>query len=179
MATISHNDLAPDEKVHYALGGVEFDVEGDGTYETNDNDVIANARAHPWLKVEVPVAEQLGGFYGAEHLAPEDDVLSGVNSIANDPEAVQAELERRFSDQVAARLAVDAGLDQSSVEFEGEGSRRVAETLAAHEEVKAEQPAETVEEQPAGEPEGKPAPRQRRVVETQPAQPTPDAAPQE
>lgn len=169
MATISHNDLAPNESVHYSLNGVEFDIEGDGTYETTDNEVIANARAHPWLTVEVPQAEQLGGFYGNEHLAPEDDALSGVNSVANDPDAVRAELERRFGEQTIARLAVDASLDQSDVEFEGEGTRRVAETLAAHEQ--AQEQVEVVEESPQAEQPAKSRPGVRQQPETVPTAP--------
>jgi hypothetical protein len=57
MATITSSDLAPAEKVHYSLSQVEFDLEGArGAYETDDLNVLRNARAHPWLKVEDAVA---------------------------------------------------------------------------------------------------------------------------
>lgn len=140
MATISHNDHAPsEEKVHYSLAGAEFDIEGDGVYETDDHQVIANARSHPWLKVEVPVVRVEGGVYGREHLAPKDDVMSADNSVANDPDAVAAELARRFEDDLApVHTAIDASLDQDKVKFEGRGERKVAETLAADEKAVAD-----------------------------------------
>ncbi len=169
MATISQNDLAPAEKVTYAFNGVEFELEGEGTYETTDNELIANARAHPWLTVEVPGADQLGGVYIGEHLAPEDDVLSGVNSKVNDPEAVLAELERRRSEEAPNPLAVNAALRQTEVEFAG----RVAETLAAHDAVEetADQEETQVVAEPSPntdtpvEPPVEESPRDRRVRE--------------
>lgn len=54
MATISHSDLAPSEKVHYSLAGGEFDLTAKGSYETDDELLISNAQAHPWLKVDFP-----------------------------------------------------------------------------------------------------------------------------
>jgi hypothetical protein len=145
MATISHNDLAPAEKVHYSLAGAEFDIEGDGTYETDDHQVIANARSHPWLEVEVPLPKVAGGVYGREHLSPKDDAFSAENSVANNADAVNEELERRFGDDLTpTHTAIDAGLDQGKVKFEGKGERKIAETLAAD-----DQQAEQVKEAPA------------------------------
>jgi hypothetical protein len=133
MATISPNDHAPSETVHYSFAGAEFDLEPGGTFETNDPDALENAAAHPWLKVERPVEVAEGGFYGDEHLAAKDDPLSRFNSVANDPDAVRKALEERFGSEAGVKpLAVDAELDQDKEHFAGKGDRKVAETLAAH-----------------------------------------------
>lgn len=56
MATISLSDAAPKEAIHFSLANVDFDLEGSGTYETEQPDAIASAASHPWLKVEVDPA---------------------------------------------------------------------------------------------------------------------------
>jgi hypothetical protein len=134
MATISSNDHAPSEKVHYSFAGAEFDLEPGGTYETTDLDALENAAAHPWLKVEFPQAAVEGGVYVGEALSPKDDPMSRVNSVANDPDAVRKALEERFGSEATVKpVALDAELDQGKEHFEGKGDRKVAETLAAAE----------------------------------------------
>jgi hypothetical protein len=51
-ATISPSDLAPAETVHYSFAGSEFDLDAGGTYETDNEELIGGAIAHPWLVVE-------------------------------------------------------------------------------------------------------------------------------
>lgn len=90
MAKIVHSEAAPSEAVHYSLAGVEFDLGGrKRAFETNDPTVIGNAEAHPWLKVEHEAVEAVKGDYVTQ-LRPEDDALSAVNSVANNPEAAPA-----------------------------------------------------------------------------------------
>lgn len=102
MATFFHSDLAPDEKVHYSFAGAEFDIEGSGTYETDDHEVIRNAVAHPWLEVDwTPTA------------GPAEEAAAPV----------EVELPK---------TAIDAGLPQTEPHYEGEElAVPVAETLAA------------------------------------------------
>lgn len=130
MARILPSDNAPSEAVHYSLAGVSFDLGGSGkgtkkTYETTDPTVITNAEAHPWLTVERDEVEVVKGSY-YEPLAPEDDVLSAVNSRANDPDAVREAEEAKVA-AVEDPTAINAALDQDKpVETGG-----VNETLAA------------------------------------------------
>jgi hypothetical protein len=109
MPTISHSELAPDEAVTYSLGMAEFRLDGrTKSYETNDQDVIANANAHPWLTVTYPEVKVVEGSF-ADQLAPADDVLSATNSIANDP----AEIAKALApEQDESHVAIQAGLDQ-------------------------------------------------------------------
>lgn len=110
MPTISHSELAPDAPVRYLLGQAEFQLDGrTKNYETDDPDVVLNAEAHPWLSVAYPEVEQIEGAY-VEQVAREDDPLSALTSIANDP----AEIRKVEEAKRAARapVAIDAGLDQ-------------------------------------------------------------------
>jgi hypothetical protein len=106
MAKIVHSETAPSEAVRYNLAGVEFTLGKAKTasYETDDPTVIANAQAHPWLKVERTKSD-----------AP-----------AKQPDAVaDADVEP------AAPVALDAGLDQDKkVETEGVAETRAAEKAA-------------------------------------------------
>ena len=123
MATILPSDLAPAEQVHYSVAGAEFDLDAGGTFETDDEEVLRNADAHPWLKVERATV---------------------------DADGIPA-------DVVEVRLpatAIDAGLDQKEVAFEGSGDE-VAETLAA-DDVQGDEPI--VVEPVNDEPEPDPAP---------------------
>jgi hypothetical protein len=100
MATISNSDLAPDEQVHYSVAGAEFDLDPGGTFETDDEQVLANAQAHPWLKVERPVVE------------PGDDG-GPVVEVRYPATAIDAGLDQKVEqfegaeDQVAETLAAD------------------------------------------------------------------------
>lgn len=125
MAKIVHSEAAPSEAVHYSFAGVEFDLGGKSqAFETTDPVVLSNAEAHPWLAVERDEADLVRGEY-RDTLDPKDDVLSAVNSVANDPEAARAASAPVV--EVIAPLAVDAGKDQDKPVKTG----RVAETLAA------------------------------------------------
>lgn len=124
MAKIVQSDAAPSESVRYSLAGVSFEIGGKSKeFETTDPDVLGNAEAHPWLDVKRDAEEVIKGEY-RDYLAPEDDALSAVNSIANDPDAVRAALPSAEEDQPTA---IESGRDQEKkVEVGG-----VAETLAA------------------------------------------------
>lgn len=118
MPTISHSDLAPDEPVRYLLGQAEFQLDGrTKNYETDDPDVVLNAESHPWLVVTYPEVEQIEGAY-VEQIAREDDPLSSLNSIANDPDEIR-KVEEAKRDAVAP-VAIDARLEQSEPVVVGE-----------------------------------------------------------
>ncbi len=53
MATISFSEAAPTDagKVHFAFGQASFDLDTGGTLDSTDQALLANAAAHPWLKV--------------------------------------------------------------------------------------------------------------------------------
>lgn len=127
MAKIVHSEAAPAEAVHYSFAGVEFDLSGKKSYESDDPIVLANAAAHPWLSVQYPAVDVVAGAY-VEQLAPEADHLSaaGQKVNPNDPEVARAaeEAKRESTDNP---VAIDAGETQTkAVETDG-----VAETLAA------------------------------------------------
>jgi hypothetical protein len=125
MAKIVLSDDAPKgEPLRFSLANAEVE---EFPHETNDAVLLANAEAHPWLAVEHPEAEELSELAGELQLSPEDDFLSAQNSVANDPEAVRAELERR-KERNSDPVALDAGLDQDDVVVTSSG---VAETVAA------------------------------------------------
>jgi hypothetical protein len=127
MATISSNDSAPAEVVHYSFAGVDFKLGGrTKKYETDDPAVIDNASAHPWLTVEVPQVEVVEGAY-IEQVLPADDPLSRVNSNANDAEAARA-AEQAKADRNNI-VSIESGLNQTVAESDGP----VAQTLAADE----------------------------------------------
>jgi hypothetical protein len=136
MAKIVLSDLAPAEQVHFSFSGVEFDLSGKKTYESDDSSVLTNAEVHPWLDVKYEAADVVQGEFH-DQLAPEDDPFSSKGgSKANDPEAARIELESRWDLQdhtdEPVRVAIDAGLMQTEVVVTG----GVAETLAADPESK-------------------------------------------
>lgn len=126
MAKILHSDAAPAEPVHYSFSAGSFDLGGSKkSYETDDAGLLAAAETHPWLTVEYGKDVLLQGAY-VDQLRPEDDALSAVNSIANDPEAVKKEMAARV-EEAADPVALDADETQTTVVTTG----KVAETLAA------------------------------------------------
>ena len=75
MATIRPNDNAPDEAVNFSLGSATFSLEAGGSVETDDREVISDAREHPWLTVEesaedTSVQQELEAVAAAD---PDDD----------------------------------------------------------------------------------------------------------
>lgn len=120
MAKIVLSDAAPEDAVHFSLGQFEIDV----PHDTRNRDLISDAVAHPWLNVEYDEVEVLGGE-GPSTANLANDPLAAGNDVSNDPEAVQAELDRREAEK--APLAVDAALDQDEPQTAGP----VAITLAA------------------------------------------------
>lgn len=142
------NDTAPsDEALHFSLGQAEFDLGGDAdaAYETTDPAVLSDAETHPWLRVEREVVEVEQGQYH-EALAPEDDVLSAANSIANDPEeARKAEAAKREAFE-GGGTAIESGIDQDESVVEAD----VAYTLTADEQRRLDE--ESVDE-PVREPD--------------------------
>lgn len=127
MAKIVHSKAAPsDVAVHYSFAvGDGFDLEGSGSYTTTDAAEIAAAAGHPWLEVKYDKSDVVAGEYH-EQISPEDDPLSAVNSVANDPAAVRAFQEDQKADE-AAPVAIEASLSQDrTTKKDG-----VAQTLAA------------------------------------------------
>jgi hypothetical protein len=128
MSKIVHSDVAPDDAEVFSLGqGPTVKITKSGSYETSDPVEIANAMAHPWLDV-VQAKEDYDGGTWWPTLAPEDDVLSAVNSKANDPKEV-----KKARDEFHARFAVpaaviDAGLPQDKKIKDDAGNSK---TLAA------------------------------------------------
>lgn len=122
---IQSSDLAPAETVHYDLAGVEFDLSGKKSFETDDVIVISNARSHPWLKVIDPEIEQVVGAL-VEQIKPEDDPFSLVNYHGNDPERIKAD-EAAKAEAAGHPVAIEAGTPQTELVVTG----GVAETLAA------------------------------------------------
>lgn len=134
MARIVLSDLAPTgESLHFSLANTDFDIGGSGkgtkkSYDTSDRAVLANAEVHPWLSVEYDEAEQVGGEFLDNQVAPEDDPLSAAGPNANipfDPDEIRKveNAKRGVTDAVA----IDAGKDQDEVVETG----GVAETVAA------------------------------------------------
>lgn len=124
MAKIVLSEEAPQgEAVTFSLGNAEpFEA----PFESDDPVLLAGAEAHPWLTVERD-AEDVNKVEAPEqHVRPEDDSQSAVNSVAFDAEAV-AKAREDAAAVADNRLAVDSALDQDEpVETGG-----VAETLAA------------------------------------------------
>jgi hypothetical protein len=90
MPTIVPSSSAPSETIHYSFATAEFDLGGKTkTYKTDDPQLISSAVIHPWLQVNYDPVEVVQGSY-IEQIAPEDDPLSGVGSLANDPDAARA-----------------------------------------------------------------------------------------
>jgi uncharacterized phosphosugar-binding protein len=125
MPKIVLSDDAPKGDLRFSLANAEIEKL---PYETDDAVVVANAEAHPWLAVEYPEAKELSDQSDPfPQTKPEDDVLAAENSIANDPAAVRAEIDRRV-EGVSDPVAIDAGLDQGDVIVTASG---VSETVAA------------------------------------------------
>lgn len=126
MATISSNDSAPAEVVHYTFAAGDFKLGGRSKkYETDDSQLISEAQAHPWLMVEEVVVEPVVGSY-VEQVLPKDDPLSRVNYTGNDPEmARKAEADKAADAENI--VGIQAGLDQTEVVEVGP----VAQTIAA------------------------------------------------
>jgi len=129
MSKIVHSDVAPADAEVFSLGqGPTVKITKSGSYATTDPVEIANAMAHPWLSV-VPDKTEAEQPLWYPTLAPEDDVLSAVNSKANDPKEVKkarAAAEADFNDSVGA--PIDAGLDQDKKITDDAGNSK---TLAA------------------------------------------------
>lgn len=123
------SDIAPKDQKKFTLGADEVEV----PFETDDPVLAANAASHPWLVAEADKEQNEQPPSYVKYLAPEDDVLSSVNSIANDPDEVAKALAER-EDVLVSRTAFDAELDQSKkVEAAG-----VAVTEAAAEDADPE-----------------------------------------
>lgn len=128
MATIRPNDNAPAEAVKYIFPTATFDLDVDGSYETTDRDVLAQAEAHPWLAVEYEAVEEAAYTRLSRSVPAVEDPFTSVGPGAGDafdPEKVRAAEEAKAEDAVQP-LAVDAGLDQSEDAVEG----GVAESLS-------------------------------------------------
>ncbi len=129
MAKIVHSDAAPPGTVHYTFGNVDFDLSGRRSHETDDEVVIANAEAHPWLTVKYPEPEAVAGAFTVQ-LSPENDILSRVNDTSNDPDAARAAEAAKTGDD-STPTAIDPALDQSD---ENAVTGGVNETIAADKE---------------------------------------------
>ena len=95
MPTIVPSSTAPSDTIHYSFAMAEFDLGGKSkTYKTDDPDLISSAVIHPWLQVNYEPTEIVQGAY-IEQIAPEDDPMSGIGSLANDPDAARATEEAK------------------------------------------------------------------------------------
>jgi hypothetical protein len=136
MAKIVLSDDAPQDAKKFSLANAEIEV----PYETDDSQILGDAGAHPWLDVEYAAVDVVGGVHFTP-LDPKDDVLSSVNSIANNPDEARKANEARNL-EVLNRTALDAGLDQGKVVEVKAGDVTIAETVAAEQKAAAK-PAKT------------------------------------
>ena len=135
MATkITTNDHAPDDKVKYCLGSVDFELAPGDEYETTSRAAIADANAHPWLTVVSDPELELSVEYKSKSVPYEDDVLSAPNSQAWDADKLR-EYQEAHGLEAAQPVAIESGLDQGKAVEEG----GVAVTLAADD--SADEPA--------------------------------------
>jgi hypothetical protein len=105
MPTIVPSSNAPSEPVHYSFAMAEFDLGGKiKTYKTDSADVISCASVHPWLEIQYEPQEIVKGAY-IEQIAPKDDPMSGVGSLANDPKAAQADEDAKAAARADAESA--------------------------------------------------------------------------
>lgn len=126
MPKIVSSEAAPAEAVHYSFAGVEFDLAGRSkSYETDDVAVLTAAETHPWLRVERAKVDIVQGAY-VDQIAPKDDPMSALNSVANNPDEARKVEEEKVGGQL---VAIDAG----EVQTESVVTGQVAETLAADE----------------------------------------------
>lgn len=129
MGKITLSELAPAEAVHFSFAGVEFDLSGNKNFISEDDAVLSDAQAHPWLNVEFDEVEVVSGEY-RNHLRPEDDGLSrsGRAINPNDPAEVFKVEQAKLGNTVEVMpVAIDAGKDQHDSVITG----GFAETLAA------------------------------------------------
>ncbi len=95
----------------------EFDLGGKNkSYKTDNAELISSAQTHPWLNVIYEPLEIVQGAY-VEQVAPADDPMSGVGSLANDPDAARA----TEAAKAAAFDEFDAGAAASPVATLPEG----------------------------------------------------------
>lgn len=112
MANVTPSQLHPAEEVRYSLASAEpFTLSPGGSHKTDDRTVIAEASAHPWLAVEYDAAEAPVAAFRPGQIAPEDDALSALNSVAFDPEAVKRDREQ--FNAVEERTAIESGETQT------------------------------------------------------------------
>lgn len=135
MAKIVPSSLAPSEPLRFTLAATSFELGGSKTsaYETDDPDVLIEARIHPWLDVQVDKVEAVEGLF-VQQLDPAKDPLSSAHEnarLATDPEAARKfQAEQLLIDPVA----IEAGLDQDEKVEAG----AIAQTFAAAEAHEAE-----------------------------------------
>ena len=144
MAKIVPSDLAPAEPFKIVVAYGSFDLDGSkktSSYETDDYALIASAREHPWVTVEMKAEE---AFVPPHHtnLDPKTDPLSGQHpdaALAFDAEAARAAYEKEAA---IAPVAIDAGLDQSEVIEAGPVDKTVAAVAETEAEVAEAEKAE-------------------------------------
>lgn len=126
MAKIVLSADAPDEAKDFSLGNAEISV----PYETDDPVIVANARSHPWLEVEVDATKSVIR-YRETSTDPKTDPLSAENPDALIPfdEDAVAEFEATKAESVAP-VAVEAGADQDK---KGRATAEISTTIAAAE----------------------------------------------
>jgi hypothetical protein len=131
MATIRTNDHAPNEVAKYILPLETFDLGPGDSFETENRNTLSNAEVHPWLEVEYPVYEELGGAARESgSVPPSEDAFSAEGPRANEPFDPEAVARDRGLVEAIAPTAIDSGRDQGEPESEG----RIAVTLAAADE---------------------------------------------
>lgn len=129
MAKIVLSEEAPQgEAVKFSLGNAEpFEA----PFETDNQSLLASAEVHPWLTVERDPEEVNKVEAPEQHVSPERDSQSVVNSVAFDAEAV-AKAREEAAEAAENRLAVESSLDQDTPAEVG----NVGVTLAADDDFK-------------------------------------------
>lgn len=147
MATIRASEKAPAGDLHYVFSTGDFDLSAGGSYETDDQVLLGEARAHPWLEAELDASDVVQFVAPDRQVKPEDDSQSAVNSIAFDSDEIR-KVEEAKSENFGSPTAIDAGLDQGDNVSVGGTAFTFAADEAAEDEVVA-----PVEEDPEPEPE--------------------------
>ncbi len=102
MAKIVANEHAPNEESYFSVPGAEFALSRGEAYETDDQGVLVEALAHPWLSVEYDADEAPHPAWRDDGLSAGEDALAAENSVAFDPEAVKRDREAVLGDSPEA-----------------------------------------------------------------------------
>jgi hypothetical protein len=108
MATLKLSADAPQEDVTFGFGQELVELSPGGTFETEDQDIISNAKVHPWLEVEIDQVEVYVSKTAAR-LDPANDPMTQEGQIVNpnDPDEIRKAEEAKDSVPEGVVAAVD------------------------------------------------------------------------